>query len=86
MAKTFSLDIMTRDRIVYKGDVVSMVAPSEAGYFGVLADHAPIVASLAKGRITLRDVSGKTVEFDCAGKGFAEVISNKATLLLTKNK
>jgi F0F1-type ATP synthase epsilon subunit len=59
-----------------------LIARSKLGYLGVLADHAPIIAALADGKITATDDSGKTNIFDSKGGGFLEVVKNKAVILL----
>ena len=84
MAKAFNVSVMTPDRTVYSGKAVSLVAPSVLGYMGVLADHAPIVANLQKGNITIREESGNTVVLESAEKGFLEVLRNNATILLDR--
>ena len=82
MEKEFKVSILTATETVFDGQIVSMIAPGELGYLGVLANHAPLVSTLIKGKINLRDASGKTVVFYSKGKGFLEVRDNKATLLL----
>ena len=82
MAKTFHVDIASPSRIVYKGEAASLVVPCEFGYAGILADHAPMVARLVKGKITVRDSSLATVTFNSGGGGFLEVLKNNATLIL----
>ena len=83
MAKLFSLSIITPDATLYEGKISSLVAPSTLGYLGVLADHAPLIATLAAGRITLRDDSDKRKVFDSKGGGFLEVMNNRVTILLS---
>ena len=74
---------MTPDETKYEGSAVSLIAPSELGYLGVLADHAPLVANLSRGTITLREESGKTTIFSSTS-GFLEVLKNTVTILLDK--
>ena len=82
MAKPFKVGIYTTDKILFEGEVVSLIAPSESGYLGVLADHAPIVAKLTAGKITLRLATGKSDVIESSTGGFLEVLRNQATLLL----
>ena len=82
MGQEFSLMIMAPNKVLYDGKVVSLVAPSELGYMGILAHHAPLVANLKKGSITLRENSGKTAVFVSEGRGLLEVLKNKVTILL----
>ena len=85
MAKIFDLTLITPDKTLYEGRVESLVAPAALGYLGVLANHAPLVANLVKGKIILRDGLGKTEEFLSAGKGFIEVLKNEVVIILRSN-
>ena len=42
------LEIITPDKKVYSGDVESVKLPGAEGSFGILNNHAPIIASLKK--------------------------------------
>lgn len=86
MAKTFNLSIVSPDKVFAEKKCVSLVVPSELGYMGILANHAPLVANLARGRIILKDVSGQTEEFLLAGKGFVEVLNNEVVIILRPNQ
>ena len=81
--KAFDLTILSPEKSVYKGRVVSLVAPAALGYLGVLANHAPLIANLKKGRIIVREDSGQQRVFQCEDKGFLEVLKNNATILLS---
>jgi len=83
MANTFQVDIVTPEKVAYKGEAASLVAPSEYGYLGILAHHTPLVAHLTKGFITIRDEKFSEKVFHLDGDGFLEVSNNKATLLVT---
>ncbi len=82
MSKYFRLGIYTQLKTVFEGDASIVSAPGSAGYLQVMADHAPIVVSLIKGRVTFKDRLGKTITFDIEGKGTLEVLKNNVTLLL----
>ena len=81
--KPFHVDIVTADKPVYRGDIFSIVVPAELGYMGVLADHAPLVARLIKGKIVLRGSFGTKV-FYSEGDGFIEVLKNNVNVLLNE--
>ena len=85
MAKTFNLSIIAPDKVLAEKKCVSLIVPSELGYMGILANHAPLVANLAKGKIILKDDSGKTQEFFSVGKGFIEVLNNEIVIILRSN-
>ena len=77
----FSLTIVTPERILYEGEVRSLVAPGSDGYFGVLSNHAPLISALKPGCLELRDAEDKRSLMAVSG-GFIEVSHNKATLLV----
>lgn len=82
-AKLFSLLILTPDKTVFNSKVSSLIVPSELGYMGVLADHAPLIANITKGRITFSKETGEITELNSGGEGFLEILKNKVTLLLS---
>jgi F0F1-type ATP synthase epsilon subunit len=82
--KVFQVGVYSRDKIIYEGKAVSLIVPSKLGYLGVLADHAPIVAKLVRGKITIRSLEGDTAVIDLSEEGFLEVFQNQATILLAQ--
>jgi len=84
MGATLFLSIISSDKIIYSADVLSAVVPAEFGYMGILANHAPIVAHLVKGRITVREnLQAKEMIFELGDSGgFLEVFGNKATVVI----
>ena len=82
MAASFHVDIVLPAKIAYEGEISSLVVPAYEGYLGVLAHHAPILAQLKPGIITLRDSLGKTMNFSLKSNGFLEFSENRATLIL----
>ena len=79
--KTFDLEILTPSRTVFTGPVASLVAPGALGYLGVLANHAPLVTTLAPGRIVYRNPQGHATTLQSTGSGLLEVFRNRVTLL-----
>ena len=49
MAKPFKVQIVTPDKTAYEGEAVSATIPGLAGYLGVWANHAPLVAAVVPG-------------------------------------
>ena len=72
MSPRYDLTLVAPDRSVYAGRVQSLVAPGAEGSFGVLANHAPMVAQLAVGELKVVDEPGETHYFALTG-GFLEV-------------
>ena len=76
----FQLSIVTPEKIVFDGEVVSLTVPGIEGYLGILSNHAPLITALQPGRIEFQDDQDKIQIFSVSG-GFVEVSGNKATLL-----
>jgi F-type H+-transporting ATPase subunit epsilon len=80
MAKKFKIEIVTPERLVFSEEIESLVIPAERGYLGVLAGHAPLLASLQPGEITIKGGPKGELHFATSG-GFMEVTPGKAVLL-----
>lgn len=79
--KTFNLQVITPDRVVFSDPkITSVVLPGSEGYLGILANHAPLMTEIKIGRIDLRRTDGSKDHMAVAG-GFVEVFNNKVTLL-----
>jgi len=81
VAPPFTLEVLTPQKRVFKGEVTSVVAPAETGYLGVLANHAPLFTTLTDGNLTYRDSTGSPVTLKMRGKGFLDVYRNTAVVL-----
>ena len=46
---TFHFELASPERLVFSGEVEHVVVPGSEGEFGVLADHAPLIAMLRPG-------------------------------------
>jgi len=77
--KTVILEIVTPERLVFSGDVTSMIAPGTEGYFQILHNHAPFLSTLDVGEIRV-NYGGKDHFFATSG-GFAEISQNKIAVL-----
>ena len=58
------LEIITPEKKIFKGEVSLASFPGSDGSFGVMNNHAPIVATLKKGTIKLKVSDGSKNEFD----------------------
>ena len=74
------LEIITPDKKVYSGEVDSVKLPGADGSFGILNNHAPIIASLKKGTIRVTDAKKHVENFEING-GVVEVQNNKVIVL-----
>lgn len=76
------LEILTPEHRVYSGNVYGIQLPGIEGSFEVLDKHAPMIASLGKGKMKImKDKSGGTELYEITG-GFVEVLNNKASVLI----
>mgnify|MGYP001269426441 CR=1 FL=1 len=73
------VEIITLERVVYSGDVESVVVPGAEGQLGILANHASLMSILSTGLIKLIS-EGNEVRFNVDG-GFIEVNKNSVTIL-----
>jgi F-type H+-transporting ATPase subunit epsilon len=74
------LEIITPDKKLYEGEVKSAIFPGSEGSFGVLDNHAPMIATLRTGKIELVEQNNNKVEFPVTG-GVVEVLHSKVIVL-----
>lgn len=80
MAATYRLKVLTPTRRELDEDVVSVVAPGEAGYLGILANHAPLMTTLKEGELKVRFADNRETVYRVGG-GILKVASNDAIIL-----
>jgi len=80
MPHHFDIEVVAVDRKVYTGQAVSVTMPGADGYFGVLSSHAPLIAALGVGVVTVTPPDASPVLLAVAG-GFAEITQNHVTIL-----
>ena len=73
------LDIISPDKSLYSGEVTAVTLPGSKGSFQVLNNHAPIISSLDKGTVKVKDKEGEKT-FDISG-GIVEVLNNNIIVL-----
>jgi F-type H+-transporting ATPase subunit epsilon len=76
---TFHFELVSPDRISFSGEVDQVDVPGSEGDFGVLAGHAPLIALLRPGLMTVH-AAGEETRLVVLG-GFAEVGQNGLTVL-----
>ncbi len=75
-----NLEIITPDKKLYEGAVKSAVFPGSEGSFGLLDNHAPMIATLKAGKVELQEDNNNKLEFAING-GVLEVLKNKVIVL-----
>jgi F-type H+-transporting ATPase subunit epsilon len=84
MAEThpkFDVALVTPDGAVFDGEAEMVVVPGAAGEIGVLARHAPLVATLKAGSTRIYLDQGEVIEF-ATGPGFFKVELDRALALV----
>lgn len=76
---TFQLDLVSPEKLLFSGEVEQVDVPGAEGDFGVLAGHAPFVAMLRPGILTVH--AGGTRQRIVVFGGFAEVSPKGLTVL-----
>jgi F-type H+-transporting ATPase subunit epsilon len=81
--KLFDLSLVTPDGPVFEGEVEMLVVPGADGEIGVLARHAPLIATLKAGstRVYL-DRESENVKEYATGPGFFKVETDRAIALV----
>jgi F-type H+-transporting ATPase subunit epsilon len=79
--KEFSVSIVTPDGPAYEGDAQMLIVPGAAGEIGVLARHAPLIATLKAGSTRVHVSENEVLEL-ATGPGFFEVLQDRAIALV----
>ena len=76
---TFHFDLVSPEKLAFSGEVDQVDVPGVEGDFGVLAGHAPIVATIRPGILTV--MSGGTQQKIIVLGGLAEMSDKGLTVL-----
>ena len=76
---TFHFDLVSPEKLTFSGEVDQVDIPGTEGDFGVLAGHAPVVAAIRPGILTII-TNGQKQKVIVLG-GLAEVSDNRLTVL-----
>ncbi len=78
--RTFNLNVITPEKIIYSKEVAAIVAHGTDGYLGILPQHAPLITTLKLGRLVITEPDEEQVEFSL-DQGIMEVRENKVVIL-----
>mgnify|MGYP004457385707 FL=1 len=78
--KLFTVEIITPDRVFYRGEGDMIEFTSAAGDLGVYKNHIPLTTVLAPGVVKIHK-SGEDDVVAAVHSGFAEILPDKVTLL-----
>jgi F-type H+-transporting ATPase subunit epsilon len=76
---TFHFDLVSPEKLAFSGDVDQVDVPGVEGDFGVLAGHAPVVAAIRPGILTI--ITGGTKQKIIVLGGLAEMSDKGLTVL-----
>ena len=77
---SYNFQIVTPEREIFNASVQSAILPGSEGSFGVMSNHAPLVAALAPGTVQITDADNRELRLFVGG-GFFQVSNNTAMLL-----
>lgn len=78
--ETFHLEIMTPERVFYRGESVSLIVPITDGMLGIMANREPVTASLTRGEAYYTRPDGEKILFSLSG-GMIDVQDNTVKVL-----
>lgn len=74
------VEILTPDKTLFQGEAEVITLPGVNGSFQIMKNHAPMIANLSKGSMSIK-TSGAVQDFEVAG-GLVEVMDNKVVVLV----
>ncbi len=74
-----TLKVISPEKVIFTGEVESVIVPGTLGEFEILVGHAPLISSLEKGVVTYLPKGGEKTQLDIMG-GFVEVQKNEISL------
>ncbi len=74
------IEIITPDATLFQGEATYVFLPGSDGSLGIMNNHAPLISSLKKGTLRIKDQAGKEMKFEVNG-GTVEVMKNKVVVL-----
>lgn len=73
MAATYTLDVVTPERILLSETVTQTIAPGAEGQLGILANHSPLMSDLTAGEVRADLADGRTTVHIIISGGFLEI-------------
>jgi len=77
---SFHFELVAPEKLIFSGEVESVVVPGTEGDFTVLKDHAPVISALRPGVVVIEQGGSATQRLYVRG-GFAEVAPSGLTIL-----
>ena len=80
--KKFEVSLVTPDGAGFEGEIEMIVVPGQIGEIGVLARHAPLIATLKAGSTRIHPGGDAEVLEFATGPGFFQVLNDRAIALV----
>lgn len=81
MENLITCEIVTPERLLYKGEASFVAAPAAGGEIGVLPQHSPFVSTLKAGEIRIKTAGSKEAQRFVIAGGYVEVKDNRVIVL-----
>src|SRR4029453_11245368 len=79
--KKFPVEVLTPEGKAFEGEVEMLSTRTTVGEGGVLAHHAPLLATLDPAELRLHESESETKRF-AQGEGYLQVFANEALVLV----
>lgn len=76
-----TVEIITPEKKLFEGETSMVKVPGAKGSFQMLNMHAPIVSTLEKGEVVIREMNDNELKFSVNG-GLVECKNNKIVILV----
>ncbi|MGB6116856.1 MAG: F0F1 ATP synthase subunit epsilon [Mesorhizobium sp.] len=76
----YKFDLVSPERLLISEEVESIVIPGTEGEMTVMANHAPVMATIKPGVVIVKPLSGAEQRYVVFG-GFADILPNVCTVL-----
>jgi F-type H+-transporting ATPase subunit epsilon len=75
------LEIITPEKVLFSGDIKIIKLPGALGSFEIMRNHAPLISTLIKGKIKVKETNGLISYFEI-NSGLIEVSNNEVKVLV----
>jgi len=82
--KSLFLEILTPEKTLFRGNVLSIQLPGAKGPFTLLFNHAPLISVLTEGHIRVIDTNHDTHIYDITDGG-VDLKENRVVILTQPN-
>lgn len=76
-----NIEVLTPDKTLFEGQADVITLPGVTGSFQLLDNHAPMIANLGKGQLTIGSKTKSEFTVEVNG-GLVEVVKNKVVVLV----